>query len=58
MKPSATLILVEWLIPEGPGHDLSKWTDLHMMVVYQGARECTQTELNSLLATLGFRWRR
>jgi len=54
MKPSATLILAEWLIPEGPEHDLSKWTDLHMMVLFQGARERTRTELSRLLTTAGF----
>jgi hypothetical protein len=54
MKPSATLILAEWLIPEGPGQALSKWTDLHMMVLFQGARERTQMELSKLLTAEGF----
>ena len=54
MKPSATLILAEWVIPEGPGHDLSKWTDLHMMVLCQGAQERTRSELGTLLAAEGF----
>ena len=53
MKPSATLILAEWIIPEGPGPDLSKWTDLHMMVMFRG-RERTQTELRELLTAKGF----
>lgn len=54
MKPSATLILAELLILEGPGYNLSKWTDLHMMVLCPGGRERTQSELNSLLTAEGF----
>jgi DNA-binding HxlR family transcriptional regulator len=54
MKPSATLILAEWLIPEGPEQALSKWTDLHMMVLFQEARERTEMELSKLLAAEGF----
>ena len=54
MKPSATLILAELLIPEGPGQDFSKWTDLHMMVIFPGARERTHAEFDELLAREGF----
>lgn len=54
MKPSSTLIVAEFVIPEGPGHDLSKWTDLHMMVLCQGAQERTQRELDNLLTAEGF----
>jgi hypothetical protein len=54
MKPSATLILAELMIPEEPGNHFSKWTDLHMMLLFQGARERTQSELGQLLAAAGF----
>lgn len=54
MKPSASLALAEWMISEERGQDLSKWTDLHMMVMFPGARERTLTELNQLLAAEGF----
>jgi hypothetical protein len=54
MKPSATLILAEWVVPEGPGSDLSKWTDLHMMVLFTAARERTLTEFRELFGASGF----
>lgn len=54
MKPSATLILAELLIPEGEKNGFSEWTDLHMMVMFEGARERTRTEFRKLLATEGF----
>ena len=54
MKPSATLILAELMIPEEPGNDFNKWTDLHMMVMFQGARERTREELGKLLVDEGF----
>jgi hypothetical protein len=50
MKPSATLILAELMIPEGPEPTINKWTDLHMMVMCQSAQERTQVELQKLLA--------
>jgi hypothetical protein len=54
MKASASLILAELMIPEEPGDDFSKWTDLHMMVMFRGARERTQAELGKLLTSEGF----
>lgn len=54
MKPSATLILAEWVIPEGREENLSKWPGLHMMVMFEGARERTHTEHRRLLAAEGF----
>jgi hypothetical protein len=54
MKPSATLVLAELMIPEEPGNDFNKWTDLHMMVMFQGARERSREELRKLLAREGF----
>lgn len=55
MKPSASLILGEFIIPDGPGPDFSKWTDLQMMLLCRDARERTVRELEALLAETGFR---
>ncbi len=55
MKPSARLILGEFLIPDGPGPSFSKWTDLQMMLICQDARERTVRELDTMLTETGFR---
>src|SRR5262249_53726241 len=52
-KPTARLILVEFVVPEEAGFDFSKWADLHMMVLV-GGRERTETEYRSLLTASGF----
>ena len=53
IKPAARLILVEFVIAEGPGFDFSKWTDLQMMLLV-GGRERTEAEYRSLLLASGF----
>jgi O-methyltransferase domain len=53
MKPTARLILVEDIIPEGATFDLSKWIDLQMLVCL-GGRERTETEYRALLRGAGF----
>jgi len=41
MKPTARLIVIESVIPEGPAFNLGKWTDLQMLVCV-GGRERTE----------------
>ncbi len=53
MKPTARLILVEFLIQEGAAFDFGKWADLQMLVLVEG-RERTEAEFRALLATAGF----
>jgi hypothetical protein len=53
MKPTARLIVVEAVIPEGPVFHFGKWTDLQMLVCV-GGRERTETEYRTLLAGAGF----
>lgn len=53
MKPTARLVLGEFIIPEGPKFAFSKWTDLQMLVLV-GGRERTKSELGRLLSNSGF----
>jgi len=53
MKPTARLILVENVIPEGASFHFGKWTDLEMLVCL-GGRERTETEYRALLTAAGF----
>jgi len=46
LKPTARLILVEFVVPEGAEFDFSKWSDLQMLVLV-GGRERTETEYRS-----------
>ncbi|GAY18526.1 methyltransferase [Mycobacterium sp. shizuoka-1] len=54
IKPGATLLLVEFVIPEHDGEFVGKWVDLEMLVV-AGGRERTAEQYRSLLAEAGFR---
>ncbi|HEY2534921.1 MAG TPA: methyltransferase [Xanthobacteraceae bacterium] len=53
MKPTARLIVVESVLPDGPAFSLGKWIDLQMLVCV-GGRERTETEYQSLLTGAGF----
>lgn len=53
MKPTARLIVIESVIPEGPAFNLGKRTDLQMLVCV-GGRERTETEYRALLSGAGF----
>jgi hypothetical protein len=55
MKPTAQLILVESVIPEGTSFDFGKWVDLQMLLV--GGRERTRIEYDELLSSNGFELR-
>ncbi len=46
MKPTARLIVVESVIPEGPAFNLGKWTDLQMLVCV-GGRARTESARDS-----------
>ena len=52
-KPTARLIVVESVIPEGPAFNFGKWSDLQMLVCV-GGRERTETEYRALLTDAGF----
>ena len=53
MKPTARLIVVEPIIPEGAAFHFGKWTDLQMLVCV-GGRERTETEYRALLTAAFF----
>ncbi|QHN03667.1 methyltransferase [Granulicella sp. WH15] len=53
MKPSARLILVEFVLSDGAGFDFGKWTDLQMLVMF-GGLERTKLEYRDLLVAAGF----
>jgi len=52
-NPTARLIVVESVIPEGPAFNFGKWSDLQMLVCV-GGRERTETEYRELLTATGF----
>lgn len=53
MKPTARLIVIESVLPNGPGFNLGKWIDLQMLVCLSG-RERTEREYRELLSGAGF----
>jgi 2-C-methyl-D-erythritol 4-phosphate cytidylyltransferase len=53
MYEKGKLLLIVLVVPEGDRPDLSKFTDLNMMVM-TGGRERTEAEFNSLLAASRF----
>ena len=54
MQPTARLILVELVIPEGAAFHFGKWTDLQMLVALGGGCERTEGEYRALLAAAEF----
>jgi C-methyltransferase len=52
-NPTARLIVVEFVIREGPAFNFGKWSDLQMLVCV-GGRERTETEYRALLTAAGF----
>ncbi|TMQ97406.1 hypothetical protein ETD83_20310 [Actinomadura soli] len=53
MRPGARLVVLEKLIPEGPGFSPAKLLDLLMLVMVAG-RDRTETEYRDLLVRSGF----
>jgi hypothetical protein len=53
MKPTACLIVAEFVIPEEAAFDFGKWADLQMLVTV-GGRERTEKEFRDLLSAAGF----
>jgi O-methyltransferase domain/Dimerisation domain len=53
MKPTARLMVVEQVIPEGPEFHFGKWVDLQMLVAIDG-RERSEAEFRELLSRAGF----
>jgi hypothetical protein len=52
-NPTARLIVVESVIPEGPAFNFGKWSDLQMLVCV-GGRERTEMEYRALLTAARF----
>lgn len=51
--PQARLLIVESIVPEGPGPDPIKGLDVHMMALF-GGRQRTRAEYDALLRAAGF----
>ena len=54
IKPGASLLLLEFVIPDHDGDFIGKWVDLEMLLV-AGGRERTAEQYRALLAQAGFR---
>jgi hypothetical protein len=52
-KPSARVMLIEWLIPDTPEFNFGKWSDVNMMAAL-GGRERTKAEFERLFEESGF----
>jgi hypothetical protein len=52
-KPTARVMLIEWLIPETPGFHLGKWSDITMMTAV-GGKERTRKDFEKLFSEAGF----
>lgn len=52
-RPSARVMIIEWLIPDTPEFNFGKWSDLGMMVAL-GGRERTKAEFECLFRESGF----
>jgi SAM-dependent methyltransferase len=57
MKPSARLLVIELVVPEGNGPSEAKLSDLVMLVANPGGRERTEQEWRQLCAAGGFELR-
>jgi len=55
--PHATLLVIEEMVPEGPGPDWSKMLDIHMLALI-GGKQRTRTEYEALFSAAGFSFRR
>lgn len=53
--PAAKLLVVEMVVPEAPGPDMSKLMDLNMLVMTPGGKERTAAEWTALFEAGGFR---
>ncbi len=54
MSPDSRLLVVDAVVPDGPGGVMAKLIDLHMLVLI-GGRERTATQWKELLGAAGFR---
>lgn len=52
-KPSARVMLIEWLIPDTPEFNFGKWSDVTMMAAL-GGRERTEADFERLFKESGF----
>jgi hypothetical protein len=59
MTPTGSLHIVEAILPDHPGDNLAvAMMDLHMLLLFEDARERTVTQYEALLEQAGFRLRR
>ena len=54
MKENSKLLVAEQVIPPGNEPCFGKYTDLKMMGMFPGARECTEVEYRALFEASGF----
>ena len=52
-RPGAKLLLIETIVPDGPGPDWSKMLDIHMLTLL-GGKQRTRGEYGELLESAGF----
>lgn len=52
-RPTARVMLIEWLIPDTPDFNFGKWTDITMMAAV-GGRERTRSDFKQLFHHSGF----
>lgn len=58
MRPGATLLIAEFVLPEGGAPFFGKFLDLEMLLFTDGGRERTAAEYRALLEAAGFEMRR
>jgi O-methyltransferase/methyltransferase family protein len=58
VRPHSHVLIVEMVIPEGPGPAFAKWSDLLMATKFNQAQERTAKQFDALLATAGFNLQR
>jgi hypothetical protein len=58
MTPGGRVLVIEGIIPQGPGPSPAKVHDLEMLVFMPGGRERTRPEYRALLEAAGLSLRR
>lgn len=58
LAPGGKVLIVEIVLPEGPGEPFGKLMDLNMLVMCDGGKERTAAQFRALLATAGLQLQR
>jgi hypothetical protein len=53
LSPNGTVLIVEWVIPDGAGMSPAKFADLVVMALLPGGRDRTEAEFRTLLTSSG-----